>query len=141
MTIVNTALKRSTLGGILFVASVGLLSIHLPALASGSIGVGGGKTSPKKAYTQGKVLLFKKLVCSKSKCPIKKNKWNRDRAISLVKTLEARDKANKPSTQYDDNDNIKKLCPGEDAGDCAGKADEQELVHYYLTRRYKLKKK
>jgi hypothetical protein len=135
ITIVNTALKRSILGGILFVASVGLLSIHLPALASGSIGVGAGKTSTKKAYTQGKVLLFKKLVCSKSKCPLKK--LNKTHAIRLVKSLEARDE-NKSGT-YDGY--IKKLCPGEEAGDCAGKADEQELVHYYLTRRYKLKKK
>jgi hypothetical protein len=137
MTIVNTALKRSTLGGILFVASVGLLSIHLPALASGSIGVGGGKTSPKKAYTQGKVLLFKKLVCSQ--CPIQKSELNRTRAISLAKSLEARDKANKPGTP--DDENIKVLCPGERAGNCTDKSDEQELVHYYLTRRYKLKKK
>jgi len=139
MTIVNTALKRSILGGILFVASVALLSIHLPALASGSIGVGGGKTSPKKAYTQGKVVLFKKLVCSESKCPIKRNELNKTRAISLTKSLEARDKANKPGTP--DDENIKVLCPGEKAGNCTGKADEQELVHHYLTRRYKLKKK
>jgi hypothetical protein len=140
MTIVNTALKRSILGGILFIASAGLLSIHLPALASGSIGVGGGKTSPKKAYTQGKVLLFKKLVCSKSKCPIKRNELNRARAISLAKSLEARDKAEADKPGTSDDENIKVLCPGERAGNCTG-TDEQEFVHHYLTRRYKLKKK
>ena len=34
---------------------------------------------------------------------------------------------------------ISVLCPGENAGDCAGRPDEQEMVQYYLTRRFNIK--
>ena len=50
---------------------------------------------------------------------------NRDRALSLKMSLEARDEADKPGTA--DDDHIQRL-----------ERDEQEVVHYYLTRRYKL---
>ena len=33
---------------------------------------------------------------------------------------------------------ISVLCPGEKAGDCAGRPDEQEMVQYYLTRRFNI---
>lgn len=92
------------------------------ALASGSIAAGGA-ISPRDAYTQGKALTFQKLVCAS--CPIQKGGLNRERALSLKNSLEARDEADKPGTP--DDDHIKVL----------GR-DEQEMVHYFLTRRYKL---
>ncbi len=103
------------------------------ASASGSLSAGGG-VSARDAYTQGKALTFKKLVCSS--CPIQRGELNKERAQSLKNSLEARDAATKPGTP--DDEHIQVLCPGSQGGDCAGKADEQELVHYYLTRRYKL---
>ena len=101
--------------------------------ASGSISAGRG-ISARDAYTQGKAVTFKKLVCTS--CPLQKGDLNRDRALSLKNSLEARDEAEKPGTP--DDDNIQVLCPGSRGADCDGGTDEQELVHYYLTRRYKL---
>ena len=103
------------------------------ALASGSIAAGRG-ISPRAAYTQGKALTYKKLVCSS--CPLQKGELDRDRALSLKNSLEARDDAEKPGTA--DDQHIQVLCPGGEATGCDGKTDEQELVHYYLMRRYKL---
>ena len=91
-------------------------------LASGSI-TAGGAISPRDAYTQGKALTFKKLVCTG--CPIAKGALDRERAQSLKNSLEARDETTKPGTE--DDDHIGVLA-----------RDEQEVVHYYLTRRYKL---
>ena len=99
----------------------------------GSIAAGRG-ISARDAYTQGKALTFKKLVCAS--CPLQKTDLNKERALSLKNSLEARDEADRPGTA--DDDSIKVLCPGSKGGDCEGKPDEQELVHYYLTRRYKL---
>ena len=92
------------------------------ALASGSI-TAGGAISPRDAYTQGKALTYQKLVCDS--CPIQKGALDRERALSLKNSLEARDEADKPGTP--DDDHIKVL----------GR-DEQEMVHYFLTRRYRL---
>jgi hypothetical protein len=92
------------------------------ALASGSI-TAGGAISPRDAYTQGKALTYQKLVCDS--CPIEKGALNRERALSLKNSLEARDEADKPGTP--DDDHIEVL----------GR-DEQEMVHYFLTRRYRL---
>ena len=84
---------------------------------------GGRGDQPRDAYTQGKALTYQKLVCAS--CPIQKGELNRERAISLKDSLEARDEADKPGTP--DDDHIKVL----------GR-DEQEMVHYFLTRRYRL---
>lgn len=103
------------------VAIAGAL-LQIPAAASGSITAGGG-ISPRNAYIQGKALTFRKLVCPA--CPIARNELDRDRAVSLKDSLEARDEAVKPGTA--DDDHIHAL-----------ERDEQELVHFYLTRRFKL---
>ena len=49
---------------------------------------------------------------------------------------EARGAADKPGTP--DDEHIQVLCPGNHGTACDDVVDEQELVHYYLTRRYKL---
>ena len=101
---------------------VGGALLQASAMASGSIKAGGA-ISPRDAYMQGKVVTFQKLACAS--CPLQKGELNRDRAVSLKNSLEARDEANKPGTA--DDGHIQVL----------GR-DEQEMVHYYLTRRYKL---
>lgn len=103
------------------VAVVGVL-LHAEAMASGSIKAGGA-ISPRDAYMQGKALTFAKLVCPS--CPIQKGGLNRDRAASLKASLEARSEPDKPGTP--DDGHIQVL-----------ERDEQEVVHYYLTRRYRL---
>lgn len=103
------------------VAAVGAL-LHSSVLASGSI-VAGGSINPRDAYVQGKSLTFKKLVCSG--CPIQPGSLDRERALSLKNSLEARDEADKPGTE-------------DDVHIGALERIEQEMVHYYLTRRYKL---
>ena len=107
--------------GVLVVSMIGVLA---PASlsASGSIAAGRG-INPRDAYTKGKALTYKKLVCDS--CPLQKGELDRARAQNLKNSLEARDSANKPGTP--DDAHIQRL----------GR-DEQEVVHYYLTRRYKL---
>ena len=118
--------------GLLVVSMIGLLA---PASlsASGSIAAGRG-INPRDAYTKGKALTYKKLVCDS--CPLQKGELDRARAQNLKNSLEARDSANKPGTP--DDENIQVLCPGAEAVACDDGVDEQELVHYFLTRRYKL---
>lgn len=116
----------------LVLVSMGVL-VPATVSASGSIAAGRG-INPRDAYTRGKALTFKKLVCSS--CPLQKGELNRARAQSLKTSLEARDAAEKPGTP--DDEHIQVLCPGDRGAECDGKVDEQELVHYYLTRRYKL---
>ncbi len=101
-------------------AAVALLQSS--ALASGSI-TAGGAISPRDAYAQGKALTFRKLVCSA--CPIEQGGLDRERAQSLKSSLEARDEAVKPGTEDDEHIGVLDR-------------EEQEVVHYYLTRRYKL---
>ena len=96
--------------------------LQASAVASGS-SKAGGAISPRDAYMQGKALTFKKLVCAS--CPIERAALDRDRALSLKNSLEARDEASKPGPPDDGPINV------------LGR-DEQEMVHYYLTRRYKL---
>jgi hypothetical protein len=144
-TIVNASLKRLTLKGLVFTASLGLLFIHLPAMASGSIGVGSGGIGTKAAYRQGKKLFYSKIVCSE--CPIQRDDMTRERAVSLAQSLETRNEEKSPEDMTEDDGIIKLLCrhpveqSAEEAGDCADKPDEQEMVHYFLNRRYKLKRK
>lgn len=107
--------------------------LHASAYASGTIAAGKG-INPRDAYTMGKALTFQKLVCPS--CPLEKRDLDRDRALSLKNSLEARDEAAKPGTEDDEHINV--LCPGAGESACAEAPDEQELVHFYLTRRYKL---
>ncbi len=116
----------------LSLVAIGVL-VPTTVSASGSIAAGRG-INPRNAYTQGKALTFKKLVCKS--CPLQKGELDRARAQSLKTSLEARDAAEKPGTP--DDEHILVLCPGARGAECDGKVDEQELVHYYLTRRYKL---
>lgn len=118
--------------------AIGLLTLlivggSVQVFASGSISAGGG-INPRDAYTRGKALTFKKLVCSA--CPIQRGELDKTRAQSLKNSLEARDTETKPGTP--DDEHIQVLCPGTRGTACADSGDEQELVHYYLTRRYKL---
>lgn len=91
-------------------------------LASGAIKPGGA-VNPRDAYVQGKSLTYEKLVCDA--CPIPRSGLNKDRAMSLKNSLEARDESSKPGTP--DDEHIKVL-----------DRDEQEVVHYFLKRRFKL---
>ena len=109
------------------------LALSSSVLASGSILAGTG-INPRDAYTLGKALTFQKLVCAD--CPLQAADLDRDRAESLRASLEAREAASKPGTP--DDRNILVLCPGPEASGCDSEVDEQELVHYYLTRRFRL---
>lgn len=109
------------------------LAISSTAFASGSILAGTG-ISPRDAYTLGKALTFQKLVCVD--CPLQAADLDRDRAESLRASLEAREADVKPGT--DDDQHILVLCPGASSSGCDSEVDEQELVHYYLTRRFRL---
>lgn len=97
---------------------------------SGSIGTGPGQISPRKAYAQGKSLTFKVLACKT--CPIQKSELDRDRAMSLAASLEA--VYAEEETGSADDDVVKSLC-GPDIEDCGIRL---EVVHYFLTRRYRL---
>ena len=112
---------RQPIGMYLVTGTLALL-LQTSVYASGSI-TAGGSISPRDAYTQGKALTFQKLVCAS--CPLAKGELNRERAISLKNSLEARDESDKPGTA--DDEHIKVL-----------DRTEQEVVHYYLKRRYKL---
>ncbi len=123
---------KRTLGFLaLLVIAGGLLQAS--AFASGSLSTGQG-ISARSAYAMGKALTFQKLVCPS--CPLKAADLTKERAMSLKNSLEARDAANKPGTP--DDEHIAVLCPGSRASGCDGKPDEQELVHYYLKRRFKM---
>ncbi len=124
-------MRRFIIGLSACVLATTLVSTAL--VASGSIAAGKGM-NPRDAYTMGKALTFQKLVCAS--CPLQKRDLDRNRAMSLKDSLEARDEATKPGTA--DDEHIGVLCPGAGAAQCDGKPDEQELVHFYLTRRYKL---
>ncbi len=97
---------------------------------SGSIGTGPGQISPRKAYAQGKSLTFKVLACKG--CPIQKSELDRDRAMSLAASLEA--VYAEEETGSSDDEVVKSLC-GPEVKDCGIRL---EVVHYFLTRRYKL---
>lgn len=112
-------MKRTV--GAVALALAGIL-VPAAAFASGTIAAGKG-VNPKDAYTKGKALTFQKLVCSS--CPLRKGDLDRDRAMSLKNSLEARDEAEKPGTPDDEHIGVLER-------------DEQEFVHFYLMRRYKL---
>ncbi len=119
---------RTILAGALLTAGLGTLS--LTEAASGSIGVGAGKLSPRAAYAQGKALTFKELVCDG--CPLQKNELDKDRAMSLTRSLEAAYEGEKAGTA--DDEAIQALC-GAGVEDCKLR---METVHYFLSRRFRL---
>ena len=119
-----------------FTAIVTLLSPV--TLASGSISTGsGGVSQYGQLYKQGKVLFFKKVACSREACPVKRDQVGADLAAGLVESLRTRAELKFETSENDAK--ISVLCPGENAGDCAGRPDEQEMVQYYLTRRFNIK--
>ena len=119
---------RSLCLGALFAAVIGL--VYTSVSASGSIGPGPGKISPRAAYSQGKKLTFDALACGD--CPLQRNELDADRARSLTASLEAAYDGN--TTGSPDDQAVQALCgPGVD--DCNIR---MEVVHYFLTRRYKL---
>ncbi len=120
-------MKRWILSAVVLAASMGFFQAS--ASASGSIGPGPGKVSPRAAYSQGKALTFRELVCND--CPLRKGDLDQDRARGLTASLEAAYEGNE--TGSPDDAAVQVLCIGAD--DCNLK---MELVHYFLTRRYKL---
>ena len=124
-------MKRFLFATVLLAAGVGLFQLWVSA--SGSIGPGAGKVSPRAAYSKGKALTFDLLVCDS--CPVKKGDLNRDRARSLTASLEA--VYNDKKTGSADDEAVAALCG---KGDVQGEECKMrmEVVHYFLTRRFKL---
>ena len=124
-------MKKFVMATIVLAAGVGLFQLWVSA--SGSIGPGSGKVSPRAAYSKGKALTFDLLVCDT--CPLKKGELNRDRARSLRSSLEA--VYNGKTTGSPDDDAVTALCG---KGDVQGEECKMrmEVVHYFLTRRFKL---
>ena len=120
-------MKRSLYLGLVFVAVAGLVSSDVNA--SGSVSPG-GKLTPRGAYTLGKAITFREVVCRT--CPINRREFNRTRARALIDTLSAAFKTSKPGEPEDDV--IVALCSSS-AESCVVNI---ELVHYYLKRRYRL---
>ncbi len=124
-------MRAIVFAGVFFAAGVVLFQVSVSA--SGSVGPGAGKVSPRAAYSQGKALTFKLLVCDS--CPLSKGELDRDRAGSLTASLVAVHDGNE--TGSSDDKAVTALC-----GDGAVQGDDcklkMELVHYYLTRRFKL---
>lgn len=123
-------MKRSICVAVLAVAVLGLQS---EAFASGSVGPGNSKVSARGAYTTGKALVFRELVCRN--CPLQRRELDRQRARSLKASLEAAFAEEKPGTL--DDDHIKVLCTGkvQSARECAARL---QYVLAYLDRRYRL---
>ena len=119
---------RTIFAGAVLTAGMGLLPVS--GAASGSIGVGAGKLSPRAAYAQGKAITFKELVCDT--CPLQKNELDKDRAMSLTASLEAAYEGAKAGTA--DDEAVQALC-GEGVEDCKLR---METVHYFLGRRFRL---
>ncbi len=124
-------MKRFLFATIVVAAGVGLFQLWVSA--SGSIGPGSGKVSPRAAYSKGKALTFDLLVCDS--CPIKKGELDRDRARSLTASLVA--VYNGKKTGSADDNAVAALCG---KGDVQGEEckTRMEVVHYFLTRRFKL---
>ena len=124
-------MKQFVIGGVLFAAGVGLFQVVVSA--SGSVGPGAGKVSPRAAYSQGKALTFDLLVCDS--CPLSRSELDRDRARSLTASLVAVHDGNESGSS--DDKAVGALC-----ADTAAQSEDcklkMELVHYYLTRRFKL---
>ena len=102
--------------------------------ASGSIGTGAGKVSPRAAYSQGKALTFNEMVCND--CPLQKGDLDRERAASLTASLQAVYEGGQAAAG--DAEAVRALCGGGATADDEECALRMELVHYFLSRRYKL---
>ena len=115
------------------------LALAPGVIASGSISAGGssGVSQFGNLYKQGKIAFFRKVACSRPACPIKRNQVSNSLAGGLVESLRTRAELKLEASENDAI--ISVLCPGEKAGDCAGRPDEQEMVQYYLTRRFNIK--
>lgn len=113
--------------------AAGIFLVQGSAEASGSIGAGAGKVSPRAAYSQGKALTFDLLVCDS--CPVQRDELDRDRAVSLTASLVAVFDGNE--TGSPDDEAVTAVCGG---GAVQGEECNlrMELVHYFLSRRYKL---
>ena len=101
------------------------------AHASGSVGPGLGPMSGRGAYTLGKRLLFRELVCRRG-CPIPRRGFDRDRARELKSSLDAAFEQDKPGTP--DDEHVRILfsdTPEESAANVAA-------VRTYLARRFRL---
>ena len=125
-------MSRTVLAITLLAIGAGWLSPGA-ASASGSVGPGAGKVSPKAAYSQGKALTFDLLACAS--CPLSRDELDRERARSLTASLVAVHGGKQ--TGSSDDESVAKICGGRSVadGDCKLK---MELVHYFLTRRFKL---
>ncbi|MDE2873140.1 MAG: hypothetical protein OXR83_03940 [Acidobacteriota bacterium] len=121
-------MTRSICLAVLLATTVGFTPV--PVAPSGSIGHGPGQISPRKAYSQGKALTFKVLVCDD--CPLQKNELDRDRALSLTASLAAVYEGEE--TGSPDDEAVQTLC-GPEIEDCGIR---MEVVHYFLSRRFKL---
>ncbi len=113
--------------------AAGIFLVQGSVEASGSIGAGAGKVSPRAAYSQGKALTFDLLVCDS--CPVQRDELDRDRAVSLTASLVAVFDGNE--TGSPDDEAVTAVCGG---GAVQGEECNlrMELVHYFLSRRYKL---
>ena len=108
-------------------AQLGVPAAH----ASGSVGPGLGPMSGRGAYTLGKRLLFRELVCRRG-CPIPRRGFDRDRARELKSSLDAAFEQDKPGTP--DDEHVRILfsdTPEESAANVAA-------VRTYLARRFRL---
>ena len=75
------------------------------------------------------MVFFRKVACSRSTCPVKRDQLSGSLAAGLVESLRTR-----AELKFEESENdaiISVLCPGENAGDCAGRPDEQEMVSRY----------
>lgn len=101
------------------------------AYASGSVGPGMGPMSGRGAYTLGKRLLYRELVCRRN-CPIPRRGFDRDRARQLKSSLDAAFEDQKPGTPDDGHVLILFTeTPEESAANVAA-------VRTYLARRFRL---
>lgn len=121
------------LGIVLLAADAQLVApVVVPvAHASGSVGPGLGPMSGRGAYTLGKRLLFRELVCRRG-CPIPRRGFDRERASELKSSLDAAFEGDKPGTP--DDEYVRILfsdTPEESAANVAA-------VRTYLARRFRL---
>ena len=122
-------MKRLLCAGALLAAGLWLAAGSVEA--SGSIGTGAGKVSPRAAYSQGKALTFDTMVCSD--CPLQE--LDRERAQSLTASLQAVYEGGQAAAA--DSAAVGALCGGAAASDADCQL-KMELVHYFLSRRYRL---
>lgn len=123
-----TRMKRWGLG---LCCAVCLSVLPPAALASGSAGPGNSKVSARGAYTVGKALVFRELVCAR--CPTQRSDFGPDRARQLKATLLASLDAGAGARGGD----VRALCVG-DAAPPDRCATRIKFVVTYLDRRYRL---